>query len=416
MKKCLTIILSMIMVLSMSVVFATESDVFATEAATDVQAKDVSATGIPATGVPATGTDLINDESNKLAGYATAKVTKVSAVSEQSYYDIYTIKTQEVTIDFMNGEYKDQEFDTVYYISQDYFGMYESPELSVGDKVYADVQITEPTEDGGETTYNASIVQKIRDTHMLITGLIIAVLLIVITRFVGLRIIGLMATNALVVFGAVFGLYMTGVNPILSLLILMASLILVNGVILNGFKKETFVAMLAALVATTISMGVITLLNNIYGVVGLTEYGSYITGVADASTLLFSYLDIIVAGIIVIITGLTMDIALRSVKKASQGRDFVTTVKDISSALTSRMNIAFMVLLGTFMPVFIVFTLFNRPIMEIINVETITIEIIKLLIIVLNVVIVIPISVLLSKELLKVRGLSENVDEKEEQK
>ena len=54
--------------------------------------------------------------------------------------------------------------------------------------------------------------------------------------------------------------------------------------------------------------------------------------------------------------------------------------------------------------------------MEIINVETITIEIIKLLIIVLNVVIVIPISVLLSKELLKVRGLSENVDEKEEQK
>ena len=149
----------------------------------------------------------------------------------------------------------------------------------------------------------------------------------------------------------------------------------------------------------------------------MTEYGSYISGAnlellqdAETGENKFDYLDIIVAGVIVMSLGATIDMAIRSVKKGSQGKSFAVTLKEVSKKLAHKLNSVSTVWLGAFITIFTIFMLYQRPLLEIINVETIVLEFMKLMIILLNVVIVMPIAILLSKELLKQRTLGEPND------
>ena len=105
--------------------------------------------------------------------------------------------------------------------------------------------------------------------------------------------------------------------------------------------------------------------------------------------------------------GVTIDMGLRAVRKGSQGKPFGITLKEVSKVLPNKLNNALLVWLGGFMSVFVVFYLYARPILEIINVETIVVELLKLMVIFINVILVMPIGILISKELLKTRGLTE---------
>lgn len=423
MKKIFSILISLVMVFSIMniTVFATEVDDGTITGDTHVHedgtvhegAEHVDDEGI--VDDTTQSTDQVVEEEEDI-GYKIGKIVEAGEVTETTMYGMYTVKMQDVTVRLTEGKFANQEFETSYFISQDYEGLFEAPKLNVGDKVFVTVETT-TDEQTGEDVTNAYVVQKMRDTNMLVIGLIVAVLLIVFGRMSGVKTIALIAINTAVALGVLVGLYLNGASAILSLLALVIPIIVTNVIILNGFKRESIVAMLAVLVSTVITIGLFAIFNNSIGANGLTEYGSYISGAnlellqdAETGENKFDYLDIIVAGVIVMSLGATIDMAIRSVKKGSQGKSFSATLKEVSKKLAHKLNSVSIVWLGAFITIFTIFMLYQRPLLEIINVETIVLEFMKLMIILLNVVIVMPIAILLSKELLKQRTLGEPND------
>lgn len=432
MKKYFSILLSLVMVFSIMnvTVFATEAVEGDTTGATHVQEDGTVHEGAEhVDGEEGTSTDEgTNDnaqtdevvEEEEQNGYSTARIVEAGEITETEMYGMYKVKMQNVKMLILDGKHKGEEFETSYYISLDYNGLFEASPLKVGDKVYAAVEENGTSEDG-QTQYVGYAVQKLRDTNMLAVGIVIAILLVVVSRIGGLKTIALAIVNIGVTLAVVIGLLLNGASAILSLLALIIPIIVIDIIILNGLKRESLVAMLAVLVSTVITIGAYSVLNNMFAVNGLTEYGSYLSGVdpkvildEETSEPKFDYLDIIVAGVVVMTLGVTIDMALRSVKKGAQGRSFGATLKEVSKKLPNKINTALTVWVGSFAAIFAVFMLYQRPILEIINVETIVIEILKLMVIFLNVILVMPIGILLSKELIKQRTIGETIDKVEE--
>ncbi len=420
MKKYLSILLSIVMVLSiMSVsVFATEptDDTTTTSGQTHIHEDGTVHEGAEHTdGEDGTQTDdttqQVEEEQN---GYLKGKITEVSDVKEESIYGMYTIKVQPVKVEMLEGKYAGQQFDSVYYLTQDYNGTFEAKPLQVGDKVYAGVE-EGTNEETGEATTSAYVVQKMRDTNLLIAGLLVAAVLLIIGTMSGVKTLGLVVANTVVAMVAFFALYLNGVNNILSLLALVIPIIIIDVLIISGFKKESWVSILAVVISTIITIGIFALLNNCLSVIGLTEYATYLSGV-DAKLLVFDYLDLLVAGAMIMSLGVAIDMSIRAVRKGSQGKAFGITLKEVARKLPNKLNTVFLAWLGGFMTIFTIFVLYSRPILEILNVETIVIEIIKIMVIFLNTLIVIPIGILLSRELLKTRGLVEAKEENTEVK
>lgn len=410
MKKYVSILLSLVMVFSiMSVsVFATEIEDNPDNVVTISAPIEAETTGAENTDDGTQSTEPVVEEEEE-NGYLKGKIIAVEDVTEENVYGMYTIKTQPVTVQILNGKHANEEHESTYYLTKDINGMFEDEPLKVGDNVYIQVGEEEDTETG-EQTVLVAVVQKMRDTNLLVIALLVAVVLLVIGTISGVRTLGLIVANVAIVMACVCGLYLNGISALLSLLTLVVAIIIANTLIINGFKKESWVAILSIFISTVITIGVFMLMNNWLSVIGMTEYGNFLNG-ANPELIKFNYLDILVAGTMIMSLGVTIDIGLRAVKKGSQGKSFGITVKEIAKKLPERTNIVFLAWFGAFITMFVVFFVYQIPFLEIVNQETVIVEAAKILIMFVNVLLVIPVAALLSKELLKTRSLVEPKEE-----
>ena len=201
MKKYFSILVSLVMIFSIMniTVFATEAQDSVTTGETHVHedgtvhegAEHVDGEGAVDDTTQATDETVVEEEDD---GYKKGVIVEAGEITETSMYGMYKVKMQDVKVRVSEGKLENQEFETSYFISQDYNGLFEAPKLNVGDKVFVSIE-SSTNEQTGEEVTNVYVVQKMRDSNLLIIGLIIAALLIGFGRIAGVKTLGLIAIN-----------------------------------------------------------------------------------------------------------------------------------------------------------------------------------------------------------------------------
>lgn len=431
MKKFLSIllVLAMVFVLSCSV-FATETVTSEENVDTASQVEEISnveeehnhegeeattqTTGVDeTTDITATPSEEAVEEENKEDMFLTAKVIEAGEITEEQTTNQYgaaiTASVQKIKVKVLNGTtHKNQEVEITHQLTKNDQTGEVTGNLKVGQKVF--VQVYDTQDENGQPTTMGQVVLARKDNAILIVAIIIIVALLVLSVLNGLKTVGVMLLNTIVTVAGFLILYFLKIPAIVTLAILAVVIIVTNMLILQKPSKETWVTILAIVLATVVTFGVLTLVVSAIGLRDSSTFDLSITqeeidsmkmyyGI-ELKPLQVEYIDVLSAIMIIISLGVTMDIAITSCKKAQLGKSFMETLKEISTKLPKRLNTVYLIVLAVFLMQFIQAGIYRYPLMLIFNDDQVFIEAIKMIVVLINPIIVIPITVLLTKELL----------------
>lgn len=405
MKKIMSLVMVAVMILSFSgVVLATTEVPVATttisaspEEGTTTESTQLTEEQIAELLAAQSGSTDTSASTKEDTSYIVAKVVSVEAVGSEEIDTMYgksTLKTQEIEVKLLTGDNKGKTLTAKHWITLDYQGKFEAKPLKAGQTVYVDVQTNDT-----DKTFDINVIQVKRDFTLLIGAIVVAIAIIALARFKGIETVGLLLLNTAIISGSMILLYMRGINSYVGLVGTVGLIIVTNILIINKINKQSMIAICGAIMATAISLGALILFTNLTGLIGLVEYASFLQNAP--SEVNFKYMDIILVTTLISSLGAVIDMALRTTRKYDTKKGILANFETISKKLPNKLNNTFLAWAGMVAAIFLVFMVFERPLLEVVNVETISTEIVKILVILFNVALVIPITSLLTRELLK---------------
>ncbi|WP_129599721.1 YibE/F family protein [Anaerophilus nitritogenes] len=306
--------------------------------------------------------------------------------STQNGGNIYTIEAK-----LKKDPYKDQLI-TLTHIPIE--GTASSVELKKGMSVIINLQLSD-----GQIT-QAHFFDVDRRDSLKILGLTFLILLVIFGGFKGIRAAFSLIFTLLSIIFCLIPLILNEVNPILAAIITSSIAIFINFIIIIGFNKKSFCAIISTIGGTIMSGIFAFYFGNLMALTGISdEYIQTFIGYTDLSIdcrgLLFS-------GVIIGTIGAVMDISMsitsfifemkeRYPKTSSSSllKSGINVGKDIMSTMANTLILAYA---GTSLPLFLFFTTMNVPFLDAINMEFISEEIFRSLCGSIGLILTIPLS------------------------
>lgn len=166
-----------------------------------------------------------------------AKVIETKRIYDEKVENIID-KVQEVSVEIIEGDYKGQQLNATYILSYDIDNKIMAYELDKGNKVFAQLTVS-----NGEV--QEVIVQDVvRQDYIIWMICLFFISVLVIGKKQGLKaILGLIFTILAVYFIMVTSIY-KGYSPIIMSIVTSALIIAVTFIIISGFNKKSFTAIL----------------------------------------------------------------------------------------------------------------------------------------------------------------------------
>lgn len=329
--------------------------------------------------------DLMSQETEEIK-YVKAKIINKGEIVKEDQKVMQNCKVL-----LLEGEKSGTKLDAQVELGYEGYEEYMSDSFMMNEIVY--VVVEQQENESGESMDIAYIVELDRQPQYIIIAILLIFILLIISFKNGLRILGLILYNILIISIGIVYLYFKELNQILSLSSIVVMLIIGDSMILNNFRKEnlkeTFVVIINSLISTIFGFVLLIGINKVLKLKGFV-------GNFDISALIM----------IIPAIGITVDVVIRSIKKAKEGKGFKLTVKDIFEKLPSKYNMVLLVWAGFFIENAVSMQSYLQESgypFGFINFGSIAMELAKASIIILTPLIAIPVTVLTANEILKIK-------------
>ena len=248
----------------------------------------------------ATATEVNNEqEDNEII--TKAKVIKTGEIKDIQSGDMLD-KVQYLKVRILDGEYKDDEYESMYILSYDIENKILAYELDEGDTVL--VQINKK-DDG---TVEVQVQDLIRQNYLIWMIILFFASIVVIGGKQGVKaILGLIVT-ILIIFLIMIGSIYKGYNPIIMAIISSLIVIVATFMIIGGINKKVITAAIGTLGGVMISGIIALIFGNLAKLSGAQEDAILLS--TNATNLVYNFRQVLVAGIIVSSLGATMDVGM----------------------------------------------------------------------------------------------------------
>lgn len=342
-------------------------------------------------------------------------IAKVIKTGEEKEVDNGGMKDtiQDVTIRIEEGDYEDEEFETIYNLSYDIEGKIKGYPLKEGDKVQ--VQILEDGEN-----VSVTIIDYVRNSYMLLMFIIFLLSIVLIGGRQGVKaIIALLITILAVYFILIKGIF-HGLDPIWTSIGTCMFIIIATFVVIGGINKKIITAALGTL-GGVISAGIVaSIFNYLCRMSGAGEDAVQLS--ISMTTMVFDFKDLLFAGIIISALGACMDVGMSIASSLDEIKIKNPTItykelfasgmnigRDAISTMTNTLILAYV---GGAITLILLFMASNVSFVDIMNKETIAQEIVSAIAGSMGVVYTVPITAfvysLLNKDKTVYRSVSEN--------
>lgn len=234
--------------------------------------------------------------------------------------------------------------------------------------------------------------------------IIFVITLIIFGGFQGLlAILSLLFTFLLIIF-CLIPLILNRVNPILATILISSASILINFLLISGFSKKSFCAIVSTIGGTIIAGIFAFYFGNLMALTGLCD-DSVQTLVFHTDTIM-DYRGLLFSGMILGAMGAVMDIGMSitsfifemknkepNISSISLFKSGINVGKDIMSTMTNTLILAYA---GASLPLLIYFTSLDASFVNVINMEFITEEILRSISGSIGLVLTIPLTALIA--------------------
>lgn len=276
--------------------------------------------------------------------------------------------------------------------------------VNKGDGIFI---ITEVDED--LNINNAYVVGLIRDKYIIFLTVAFIIILILVGRFKGLKAAITLALTGVAVVKIMLPLILRGYNPILVSAGISIGIIIITLIIIGGFNRKT----LSTIIGTSIGILIAGIFALVFGNISkLTGLGN-----EEARMLMFipqeinfDFRGLLFSGIILASLGAVMDVSMSisssmfeiikidpTVKKSDLMSAGMSVGRDIIGTMS---NTLILVYVGCSLPLMLLFMAYDISFIEIINKDMIASEIVRALAGSIGLILAIPITVLISANLL----------------
>ena len=239
-----------------------------------------------------------------------AKIIEAGESYERTNATGETETVQNVQVKILNGDKKDEKFDSVYTLTYDIDNKIVGYKLKEGNTVYVKI-----SEEGGQTTV---VVQDVvRQNYLLILVLFFFGSMILVGRKKGIKaIIGLVIT-VLAVFFVLLATIFKGYNAILVSVGTCFVIIAITFAIIGGWNKKTISAALGTLGGVVLSGVLATVIGYFAQLSGAGKEEAIMLSVASKNVV-FNFRELLFAEIIVSALGACMDVGMSIASSLSE--------------------------------------------------------------------------------------------------
>ena len=307
----------------------------------------------------------------------------IEAGEEEDYTDEYaSYKIQRLKVEILDSRFKGERFDIIYYLEDGIntrLPLYDT--FKVGDKLY----VYGIYEDGVLKVEAASYYDK--TPWIIVIAGIYAVLIAIMGGKKGLRAIVGLAITIVLIFKVLVPAILAGYNSILITILICSLVILITFIIISGFNKKTWVAIIGT-VAGVIMAG---LIGGIFGygmrLTGINEHARMISVAIPEEREMISFKDIMLSAIMISALGACMDVGMsisssiseiKEKKPELKAKELIKSGmnigKDVMGTMTNTLILAYV---GSAMLCILLYNVNGFDLSFILNSEDITVEVLK---------------------------------------
>jgi len=302
---------------------------------------------------------------------------KILEVKEEIIKDPATgqeLTVQKIKLEIISGEHKGEKQN----IENSLSGNPLDLELEAGDKVIIYI------EKFGENPYTVQIQDHYRLPVLIICVLLFLILLALIGKASGLKAIASLIISALLIFKVFIPLSLKGISPILLVLLVSVIITLVTLLIISGFKKKTYAAILGTISGLIVAAVMAIIFGKLAQLSGLAQEDARII-FNQFPELNFS--GLLFAGMIIGALGAVMDVsvsvasAMSEIKKNHPGISSVKFLKsglnvgrDIMGTMSNTLIFAYV---GASLFVLLLFTQYGESYLKFLNFSFVAEEVIR---------------------------------------
>lgn len=306
-----------------------------------------------------------------------AKVLKVKKLEEDLLENEFFTESMMVTLEILSGDYKGMEFETLHSLTGSFgYDIIVEP----GDKVLVTV---EESENGEVQVY---ISEYLRDSYIYTVIAIFIILLILFGGFKGIKTIITLILTILLVLKVLLPGLLAGYNPIMLTLVVSFVITLVTILIVAGFNTKSYAAIVGVLGGVLVSGFIAYIIGSKVRLTGMSsEEAMMLMYIPQGGK--FDFRGLLFAGIIMGALGAVMDVgmsiasAMEEIKIADPKISTNALImagmnvgKDIMGTMANTLILAYT---GSAIPLLLLFTAYQDPLVKIINLDIIATEIIR---------------------------------------
>ncbi|KJF27501.1 YibE/F family protein [Clostridium aceticum] len=306
-----------------------------------------------------------------------AKVLNVQELAEDALETDFFTESMVVSLEVLSGDYKGQQFEVIHSLTGSFsYDILVKP----GDKVLVTI------DDMGNGVVDVYISEYLRDTYIyLVLGIFVA-LLILVGGFKGLKtMLTLILTIVLILKVLLPGL-LAGYNPILLTIAVSFVVTCMTMLVVGGMNTKSYAAIIGVLGGVFIAGLIAYVIGSKVSLTGLSnEEAMMLMYIPQGVN--FDFRGLLFAGIIMGALGAVMDVGISIASSMEEIKSLNPNIstkaliqsgmnigKDIMGTMTNTLILAYT---GSAIPLLLLFTAYQDPLVRIINLDIIATEIIR---------------------------------------
>lgn len=322
------------------------------------------------------GSNLVKAEETAVTESIKAKVIEAGESFERDNGSGGKETVQNVKIKILEGDKKDEKFDTTYILTYDIDNKIIGYKLREGNTVYVKI-----SEDSGET--KVSIQDVVRQKYLLGLVIFFFASIILVGRKKGIKaIIGLIITVLAVLFVLLVSIF-KGYNAILVSVITCFIITVLTFAVIGGWNKKTISAALGTIGGVVLAGIIASIIGYLAGLSGAGKEEAIMLSVA-AKNVTFNFRELLFAEIIVSALGACMDVGMSIASSLSElkikkpdmtAKELFKSGMNIGGDMIGTMtNTLILSFIGSSLLLILLYMAASMSIMDVINIEAIATE------------------------------------------
>lgn len=322
------------------------------------------------------GSNLVKAEETAIGDSIKAKVIEAGESYERDNGSGGKEYAQNVKVKILEGNQKDEKFDTTYVLTYDMDNKIVGYELREGNTVYVKI-----SEESGET--KVAIQDIVRHKYLLGLVIFFFASIILVGRKKGIKaIIGLIITVLAVLFVLLVSIF-KGYNAILVSVITCFIITILTFTVIGGWNKKTISAALGTIGGVVLAGIIASIIGYLAGLSGAGKEEAIMLSVA-AKDVAFNFRELLFAEIIVSALGACMDVGMSIASSLSElkikkpdmtAKELFKSGMNIGGDMIGTMtNTLILSFIGSSLLLILLYMAASMSIMDVINIEAIATE------------------------------------------